>query len=166
MKHFVTTILCFFLISITSQASQMKSCDTVTLQNIAEIMKWDANEITAQPVTILSKGRNISVAFYLGQSYLSLQTVVSSERAIENRALDRKFDEFLNTGENGIAYTVLPAPHEDRIFGHKTGDDGVMYYVLRQRWGVESQARVELASKSLSEKHALEQLHAVMDLLN
>lgn len=140
-----------------------EACDYLSKEAIAQIMGWDAGNITSE-LSMSLKDRDVTVCnLKHGDDKLMIRLAWKSEKSAANKVLERNYETYLKKGEEELQYREInTAADVQTIFG--TGKDrfGQGIYILRQRRGNTVDIQLEVVSMKAEEKTVLYQLQKIV----
>lgn len=153
-KKFVFPLALFVFISFSSallaqssMLSKQDACAVLSKESIANMMSVDVNDLVEEDMSFLENDRrSICHLVVKGQiASCNVRLSWSSERAQENKALERQFNQYLSNGEQTMKkYEEINNDDNGQVlFGMEKGENGVLY-VVRKRYGLSADAKIEV----------------------
>jgi len=155
--------------SAKSGADLGTACEAVDTDEMAEIMGWNP-EITVTEELINRRDGRLTVCHYLeeeGLLQVLLRISQESERAQANQGLEKLYKNVMTNGEKNITYEELPTIlGTETIFGTGEGMHNYQTYILRSRYGNETDVTIEVSTDQSDEATLKAQIIAIAETLS
>ncbi|MEO1517342.1 MAG: hypothetical protein AAFV95_20110 [Bacteroidota bacterium] len=127
------------------------ACEFFTNEQMAALMDWPVEVVSNEQLMSL-EDRGITVCGYYDterSESILLRLKWPSEKARENKILERSFKRYLEQGEEELRYQpAKTSTGTEAIFGHGPSHHGFTHYLLRCRYGNEIDVVIESMSKT------------------
>lgn len=178
----VITILAFFLLvgcpkdkistkstekASTKKLEKIDACEQTTLAKVASIMGWDISEVKQQQ-NFSFKDYNFSDCSYRKKETsesVILKSYHKSDKAIENKVLERQFSTFLTKGNQKFTYKEIEGSGTQTILGVYI-NRGLRFYHLRTRIQNSYEFSSEICTTSTNQEFTEKQLKQLVTLLH
>lgn len=137
-------------IFIASDFSKKKACEVFDNKYLADTLNWNSSIIKKEE----TKFRRASVCtINHSEENMLVRLGWKSDRAVNNKVLEKQFANFLKKGEKGIKYKEISNQNGNQIlFGKGQEKLGFITYIARKRFGNEKAIQVEIRSKTRDEE--------------
>ena len=133
-----------------NELSQQNACEILSIEKISQLMDVEKSTIKQKD---MSFGKRRSICYYFtkeGNRKFYIRLAWKSEKAKENRVLQKQYENFMSNGDHPIKeYQELSSTEQSQIlYGRGQDHENKYIHVLRKRFNNQAEIQLEVTKEN------------------